>query len=556
ATEELTPLHVAASRGCRRCLELLRKKRGDTELPDQDGKRAIAPALVQTPRDPQHTQGWPPMEELRGPRRSLSFLAEDGTDGSVSSGLLGARPLSSTHQSQLEELELGSGCGLGDPLLCRGCPLPLCIPSLTPWPHANPRVSALPPHPLASSTMLSAGDELEEGPRSQTVPRGPPGAVPNPSSGDNPSPSPHPTVLLVPEDHGHPQVSPSDARGSPCTTGSPNPRMLDGGSGWQEPSCLGTHHPHGSSSHLLAPWPPGSTVVELGSSPVPLSPAGCSTHCTREHLEDEERGQAPTEWHSPGTEATTSTTDATIQDRCVCPVPPRPLSDETLRRRLRALGDNPGPITELTRHFPELVAALRTGHIPDCTQDELVLVQQFDRPDRSQHWREGLAKSSFNYLLLDPRTTQNLPLHSHRLSPAECFRTFVKGIFYVGKGTRARPYCHLAEALSQHRAGTQRGCPKVRRILEIWASGHGVISVHCFQNSVPAEAYTREGCLVEALGLQTITNQRKGKCYGAVASWPAERRRRLGVHMLHRAMSIFLAEGERQLRPVDIQGGR
>uniref|UniRef100_A0A8C3JRX7 Ankyrin repeat and LEM domain containing 1 n=1 Tax=Calidris pygmaea TaxID=425635 RepID=A0A8C3JRX7_9CHAR len=283
--------------------------------------------------------------------------------------------------------------------------------------------------------------------------------------------------------------------------------------------------------------------------------------------------------------------------------PPRPLSDETLRRRLRALGDNPGPVTELTRwlylrrleelvrgprgspageswglpptqpvpevlmvvpnadmatpgHSPELVAALRTGHVPDCAQDELVLAQQFDRPDRTRHWREGLVKSSFNYLLLDPRTTQNLPLRSHRLSPAECFRTFVEAIFYVGKGTRARPYCHLAEALSQHRAGTQKGCPKVRRILEIWGSGHGVISVHCFQSTVPAEAYTREGCLVEALGLQTITNQRKGNCYGVAASWPAERRRRLGVHMLHRAMRIFLAEGERQLRPPDIQGGR
>lgn len=58
--------------------------------------------------------------------------------------------------------------------------------------------------------------------------------------------------------------------------------------------------------------------------------------------------------------------------------------------------------------------------------------------------------------LCTPRITQNLPLRSHRLSPTECFRTFVKAIFYVGKGTRARPCCHLAEALSQHRAGTQR----------------------------------------------------------------------------------------------------
>lgn len=58
-----------------------------------------------------------------------------------------------------------------------------------------------------------------------------------------------------------------------------------------------------------------------------------------------------------------------------------------------------------------------------------------------------------------PRVTQDLPLRCHRLSPAECFRTFVKAVFYVGKGTRARPYCHLSEALSQHRAGTRKvGC--------------------------------------------------------------------------------------------------
>lgn len=57
-------------------------------------------------------------------------------------------------------------------------------------------------------------------------------------------------------------------------------------------------------------------------------------------------------------------------------------------------------------------------------------------------------------------------------------------------------------------------------------------------------------------GLRAVTNQRKGNCYGVAASWSPARRRRLGVHMLHRAMRIFLAEGERQLRPADIQAGR
>lgn len=271
------------------------------------------------------------------------------------------------------------------------------------------------------------------------------------------------------------------------------------------------------------------------------------------------------EQHSPNAEATRPGDRDQVQSL-------RVLSDEALLRRLRALGYDPGPITVLTRrvylrrleelsrspagHSPELADALRTGHIPNCAEDEMVLARQFDRPDQNRHWREGLLKSSFNYLLLDPRTTQDLPLRCHRLSPMECFKTFVDAIFYVGKGTRARPYSHLTEAVSQHRKGTSKGCPKVRRILEIWASGMGVISLHCFQSSVPAEAYTREGCLLEALGLRAVTNQRKGNCYGVAASWSPARRRRLGVHMLHRAMSIFLAEGERQLRPSDIQAGR
>ncbi|NXY89316.1 ANKL1 protein, partial [Alcedo cyanopectus] len=491
--EELTPLHVAAVRGCCRCLQLLRGKRGDPQHRAQVSPCGVPLAgvgvrgLIQTPPVCIRHRLPPLSPELRGAR--CFFLPEDGTDG------IGSGPLSSTRRSLLEELE--SGCSLGDPVPCRGCPPPLSTPFFASCPHADPRGSALPPHPLASSTLLSDGDELLEGPQSRMVAKGPPRAnhehPQDCPSGAQGSPGSSPTVLLVPGDHGHPQDS-------PLAAGSPSARVPEGSLVRQDPSSLGTHQPHGSFSGLLAPWPPSRTVAEPRRSAVPVSPAACNAHRSGEHLEDAEQGEAPAEQQRPGTETITNPTDATIQDRQVCPVPPQPLSDDALRQQLRALGDDPGPITELTRRFPELAAALQSGHVPDCAQDELELVQQFDHPNPSRHWREGLVKSSFNYLLLDPRTTQNLPLRSHHLSPAECFRTFVKGIFYVGKGTRARPYCHLTEALSQHRAGTQRGCPKVQRILEIWASGQGVVSVHCFQSSVPAEAYTREGCLVEALG--------------------------------------------------------
>lgn len=54
-------------------------------------------------------------------------------------------------------------------------------------------------------------------------------------------------------------------------------------------------------------------------------------------------------------------------------------------------------------------------------------------------------------------------------------------------------------------------------------------------------------------GLKMLTNQKRGDYYGMVSTWPAKRQRELGVHLLYRAMQIFLAEGERQLRPADIR---
>ncbi|GCB71038.1 hypothetical protein scyTo_0005824 [Scyliorhinus torazame] len=56
--------------------------------------------------------------------------------------------------------------------------------------------------------------------------------------------------------------------------------------------------------------------------------------------------------------------------------------------------------------------------------------------------------------------------------------------------------------------------------------------------------------------LQMLTNKKRGDYYGVAAAWPMKRRRQLGVHMLCRALQIFLAEGERQLRPADIRIGQ
>ncbi|KAM9493719.1 uncharacterized protein Hap1MRO34_003816 isoform 1-T1 [Clarias gariepinus] len=262
------------------------------------------------------------------------------------------------------------------------------------------------------------------------------------------------------------------------------------------------------------------------------------------------------------------------------------LTDRELRQKLIKLGEEPGPINRHTRHLyiqklrtlqkthviqksvqdeqtevsvtgysPELNKVLCSFHLPDCKADEFAVCEQFDQPDQNKRWREGIIKSSFNYLLLDPRVTKNLPYRSQVMTIHECFQTFISSIFYVGKGKRSRPYSHLYEALEYFKGdkSSKKLSSKVQHILQVWNCGHGVISLHCFQNVIPVEAYTREACMVDAIGLKMLTNQKRGDYYGMVSTWPAKRQRDLGVHLLYRAMQIFLAEGERQLRPADIR---
>ena len=59
----------------------------------------------------------------------------------------------------------------------------------------------------------------------------------------------------------------------------------------------------------------------------------------------------------------------------------------------------------------ELSSALH-GHLDISALADLEsnMATPFSDPDPKQRWREGTAKASFNYLLLDPLITNNLPV--------------------------------------------------------------------------------------------------------------------------------------------------
>lgn len=146
----------------------------------------------------------------------------------------------------------------------------------------------------------------------------------------------------------------------------------------------------------------------------------------------------------------------------------------------------------------------------------------------------------------------------------EAWRRFIRSIFYVGKGKSSRPYAHLYDAIKKYqRSSVQRQpttnidneyeCLKLDRIINIWRSGKGVVCLPIFHNIMPVEAYTREAAIIDCIGLQNLTNLKRGDYYGLTLSWPMRVRKQLGLVLLYKTMQIFIAEGESQLRPDDIK---
>lgn len=75
---------------------------------------------------------------------------------------------------------------------------------------------------------------------------------------------------------------------------------------------------------------------------------------------------------------------------------------------------------------------------------EAKMVSSFQQ---GQKFREGKQKTSFIYVLIDPRISDNLPGQAHLMDQQLVWKQFVESIFYVGKGKNSRPYAHLYEAM-------------------------------------------------------------------------------------------------------------
>lgn len=166
-----------------------------------------------------------------------------------------------------------------------------------------------------------------------------------------------------------------------------------------------------------------------------------------------------------------------------------------------------------------------------------------------------IGRHYFNYLLLDPRVTNGLRDRAGSIHQMDVWLTFLRAIFYVGKGKASRPYVHLKKAqkcINETNSSTLAKDPKLALIVSIWRAERGVLLIRAFRGISSQDAQTREAAIIDALGMNHLTNRRLGAyCAGPARSdFSSRERKYLGIALLYKLMQKFLATEERELYPV------
>ncbi|XP_034478499.1 ankyrin repeat and LEM domain-containing protein 1 [Drosophila innubila] len=162
----------------------------------------------------------------------------------------------------------------------------------------------------------------------------------------------------------------------------------------------------------------------------------------------------------------------------------------------------------------------------------------------------------FNYLLLDPRITNGLKQRARRMHRLDVWLTFLRSIFYVGKGKSSRPYVHLREAqklLQSANPHVLAKDPKLALIVHLWQHKRGVLLLRGFHGITSNDAHSREAAMIDALGMNHLTNRRVGVYFGLARNkFSSEQRKHLGIALLHMLLSVYMNKAERELQPAQV----
>ncbi|XP_053211816.1 ankyrin repeat and LEM domain-containing protein 1-like [Panonychus citri] len=274
-------------------------------------------------------------------------------------------------------------------------------------------------------------------------------------------------------------------------------------------------------------------------------------------------------------------------DSALEPIDPllQQLTDQEVRQQLMGLGQSPGPINDTTRNaYLRKLKILKSASVvtnspakPKQLQPlsplsplspfkplpayspyiNAILLNRFKFKESKKLEEEFVEKffsnpigptDFFVYLLLDPRKYCPSQPSNNKIDNNPFVR-FIKSIFYIGKGKNNRPYMHLYEAAAPAKNNKPISA-KVKLIQEIWDQGLGVISLHIVIAMSSNEAYARESLMIDAIGINKLTNIRSGQ---QKINWPEARRMTLGTHFIYNAYANVKTNGVRQIRRVNIR---
>ncbi len=253
----------------------------------------------------------------------------------------------------------------------------------------------------------------------------------------------------------------------------------------------------------------------------------------------------------------------------------RQMNGTQIYDELKAIGDSPGPVTKTTKSFyakrlqqmkrGKLSPSKKVLPLQNYSEELNRLIQKTFPFDEAVKLEQQLInyfeshktkQNFFNYILLDPNITQNLPfqannqkitINSYSQIDINLFLKFIESVFYVGKGQGNRAYEHFYEAIKLSNKSDNELSDKIRRILKIWSTDKGVISLHCFPSISSDEALTRESLMIEALMLSNITNKVNGQ-YKCDLKLNDRKKRIIGSYLLYKAFLMLLLNGERQIK--------
>jgi len=163
-------------------------------------------------------------------------------------------------------------------------------------------------------------------------------------------------------------------------------------------------------------------------------------------------------------------------------------------------------------------------------------------------------KNYYTYILCDPRLLNNLQKRASKLTNKEIIATFVKSIFYVGKGCKNRSNHHLVETFKKTEQ-KEAMSEKQQRIAAILNSPvpdsngqkYGLVIQQDSQQLTNQKALMQEAAIINAIGLDNLTNVKKEKF--AEKSWKLEEICTFGAVTISNGLKTYLLHPENFIYP-------